>query len=336
MFATGSRALFVGLILSAAAAGQDRPLTLESVPPLERSAPHFYHAVAAPGRAVQVEWTATPTTVPLNRELILTFTVRNAANPHELKRPDLGQFEAITRHFQVLDRGDPSAKPGAAEVQSIYTLRPREIGRFELPRLEYRYFRPDLPAGRQFRTTYTQPFTITVEPPAATTDTNPPVPLDGPEEFFALAEPSRYPSPGRLAWLAPVAAIPFVVAGWVLMWRWLFPDAARLAKIRRHRAVRTALDQLRREQASPDLAATAATAFRGYLTARFGVPPMAQTPAEVAAALVELDQPLDRAADAERFLRACDEARFGSVHDGGASLAIAAEGLIRAWEGADG
>jgi hypothetical protein len=326
------------LLLTAisSAPAQDRRPSVEDLPPVERQAADFYNALAAGPRGVEVAWTADPPTVPVNGELTLTLTVRHAANPHELAKPDLRKLAAVTKRFQVLDRTDPPAAPDAAEAHFTYSLRPRSTDVKEIPPLKYVYFRKIGDDWKPF-TAYAASVPLTVTAAAAKpTPAAPPVPLDAPEEFFTLAE-EREPiaNPGRFGWLLPVAAVPVLVAAWVGLWRWLFPDAVRLAKLRRNRAARRALERLKKARAAADPAGAAAAAFRGYLAARFGMPPAAQTPAEVSAALAAVECPAEKAADAEAFLRACDAARFTALHDDGLSLTIAAESLITAWEGGD-
>lgn len=324
MCATGNL-LLVAVLFAA-------PPSLDDVPAVERTKPDFYNAVAT--KRVEVAWSAEPAAVPRDGEITLTLTVRNTANPHELAKPNLADVDAVTKHFQVLDRTDPPPDRTATEVRFTYTLRPRKVGEATVPALRYAYYRFD---QKEMQAARTKALPVTVTPPAPkVSPSTPPVPLDAPEEFFTLAEDThRFRIPGRFGWLLPAAVVPFAVVGWVLVWRWVFPDAARLAKLRRNRAVRLALDRLKKARTSPDPAGEAAAAFRGYLLGRFGVPPSAQTPTEVDAALTELGEPADRAADAAAFLRGCDATRFADVDDNGASLAAQAEALILAWEGAD-
>ena len=327
MSKTGS--LLTALLVFAA---QDRP-SVADLSPVERQTPGFYNALAAGSMGVQVEWAVDPPTVAVNGELTLTLTVRHAANPHELVKPDLRTFGEFTKRFQVLDRTDPPAPPDAAEVRFAYGLRPRSTGAQKVPSLRYVYFRKDGNAWKSL-TTYANSVPITVTAPAAKpAPSAAPVPLDAPEEFFTLAEERPTANPGRLGWLLPVAVVPFAVVGWVVLWRWLFPGAVRLAKLRRNRAARLALDRLKKARTSTDPAGASASAFRGYLSSRFGMPPAAQTPAEVSAALRAVECPVDRAADAEAFLRACDAARFTPTPDHGLSLTLQAEALVTAWEG---
>jgi hypothetical protein len=315
-------------------AAQDRP-SVEDLSAIERQTAHFYNALAAGSKGVQVEWAVDPPTVPVNGELILTLIVRHAANPHELLKPDLRQLNEFTDQFQILDRTDPPAPPDATEVQFTYGLRPRSTVVKDVPSLRYVYFRRVGKDWNQF-TTFAKSVPIMVSAAAAKPTPNaPPVPLDAPEEFFTLAEDRPVATPGRFGWLLPMAAVPVAVLTWVFLWHWLFPDAVRLAKLRRNRAARLALDRLKAARTSADPAGSAASAFRGYLTARFGMPPAAQTPAEVSTALRTVECPADRAADAEAFLRACDAARFTPTPDSGLSLTREAESLITRWEGVD-
>ena len=111
----------------------------------------------------------------------------------------------------------------------------------------------------------------------------------------------------------------------------LFPDSMRRAKLRRIRAVRVVLKQLKRAHTATDPAAETALAFRRYLTARFSMTPFAQTPEEVHAALMQLLHP--NADDARNFLWECDTNRFSVTSDNSLSLPRQAEALVLNWEG---
>lgn len=329
------------LFLTGFAFGQVRPPTLDDIPPLDRLKENFYGALDVSGKGMTVEWSA-PKTVSRDTEFTLTLIVRGAANPHELVRPDLRKFDEFKQRFQLLDKPDhsePTADPSAQEARFNYRLVPRAVGDVDVPRLVYLYYRPKAAEMDRFQTIGAKSLRIKItEPAPKSIATGLATPIEAPEEFFTLTEeePSAW-SPGLFAWLLPVAAIPFVVLFWLLVWQVYFPDAARLAKLRRNRATRMALDRLKKAPSSADPAdpaGAAAFAFRQYLTARFGLPPSAQTPTEVSAALRDAEQPADRATDAEAFLRACDAARFNQLSDSGLSLVTQAELLILDWEGA--
>jgi hypothetical protein len=128
---------------------------------------------------------------------------------------------------------------------------------------------------------------------------------------------------------------PLVAGGWYALWRRMYPDAVRLARMRRSRAARRAVDGIRRAGRSPDPPGTIAAAVLGYLRARYPLPPGAETPGELGDALRAAGLPDAEADAAVGFFRRCDEARFAPPGDTGLSLAAEAEALVarlEAWE----
>jgi hypothetical protein len=95
---------------------------------------------------------------------------------------------------------------------------------------------------------------------------------------------------------------------WFIAWRWLYPDAARRARIRRSRAATEALRELDRAGAAP--VQQVATIVANYLRYRFDVPAAEPTPAEVAEQLRRHAGTAKLADQAADFIRACDAARF--------------------------
>ena len=295
------------------------------VPPSE----HFY---GARGRSVTAEWSADRAEVPAGGDVVVTLTVRGAVNPAEVRRPGLRDLPKFRDRFEVIDPDRP-AEPGATEVRFRYILRPRSPAVTEVPELQFDYVNPAAPAGKQVRTTYAKKLPLRVLPPAPAAPP-PTVPLEAPEPFFELADRYREATgPGWAGWLGLVLAVPAGVVGWVLVWRAANPGGARLARLRRNRAVARALDALDRAAMAADPAAAAATAVRAYLVERWGMPPAAAVPAEVGAALATTALPADRAAAAAEFLRKCDAARFAPAGAGGRSPADDARQLILGWEG---
>lgn len=302
----------------------------DDAPPLLQPTEHFYNAL---GRSVSVEWSADKTTVPAGGDIAVSLVVRGATNPHRVRKPalrDLPKFKV----FEVLDAADPPAEKGAKEVRFDYVLRPRSAGVTEIPELQFNYANLAAPEGKQIRTTYAKKLPIRVTSPAPTV-TAPAGPLEAPERFFHLADDYREPTePGWPGWVGLVFAVPLGVVGWVFFWRLMNPDGVRLAKLRRNRAVARALDALRQAAKSPDPAANAAAAVRVYLIGRWGMPPDATVPTEIAEALKATDVPAERAAAAVEFFRKCDAARFAPKGDDRASLVEDARGMILNWEGA--
>ncbi len=297
---------------------------------VERTTADFYGAI---GPAVEVTWSAEPRTIPLNGELTLILIIRNAVNPHQLTRPDLHLLDSFTKSFQVLDTPPPNPIPmDATEVRFTYRLVPNARGMVVIPALAYAYFRPELPEGKRFKTTYAEAISITVTGPTLQSPTTPVMPIEAPESFFQLEEiPERTGDWPLFSWLVPIGLTPLFVGGWVIGWRRFFPDSMRMAKLRRIRAVRVVLKQLKRANSATDPAAETALAFRRYLTARFSMTPFAQTPEEVHAALTQLLHP--NADAARNFLWQCDTTRFAATSDNALSLPRQAEALVLNWEG---
>ena len=166
------------LVLAIAPAAGPAGLTLADIPPIDRRAADFYGAIAAGPDKVTAAWAVSPAEIPLDGDTTLTLTVRNAANPGELARPDLGRMSDKFGAFQVEDL--PDEPPEAGVVRFRYRLRPRAAGTLTVPALTYRYYRPRYPEGRRFQTTYADPVTVTVTPPVVE-PTRVVVPVEGPD-----------------------------------------------------------------------------------------------------------------------------------------------------------
>ena len=315
-----SLALLVALSLAAPAA----PPSVDAIPPVERPAEHFYGAIAG-NKPVRVRWEGVPASVPLGGSFTLTLVVEDAANPHELTRPPLMELADFRERFTAADPL-PDERPGE-DVRFRYRMTPRNAGRFEVPELEYASYRPTAPAGHRTDTTYAAGVSFTVTPSAVAVV--PPVPVAGDDSLFTLrGGAGAGGGPGWGWWAGLVAVGAGGCVGWVVGWRVLSPDGVRLARIRRHKAVRVALDRLTRAESAEEIGAT----VRAYLASRWGLAGGAQTPAEVAAGLIAAGVANEHAAEAERLLRDIDAARFGGGEGVPASRAA---GLVRRWEGGE-
>ncbi len=320
------------LLISPAA---PRP-SVNDLSPVDRQRDDFYGAITGGGK-VTAAWALSTDKATLGTDLTLTLTVTNAANPHELSRPPLADRDDFRKLFGVIeDVPGPAPPPDAARVEFRYKLRPRAEGKYSLPELKYLYYAQAAPPDRRFQTAFVAavPFSVT-KPPVPK---SPVVPLDGPTQFFQVRSAAVFPpsgGPSAWWWAGLLGGAAVLTAGWIVGWRVWYPDAARLARIRRTRAVRVAFDRLRTAALSPDPTADTATAFRRYLHDRFGLPYSATTPAEVATGLTELNLPPDRIAEAEQLLRRCDAARFAAAGDIMVSPDEALR-LIERWEGVAG
>jgi hypothetical protein len=322
----------LAILLLALSTAAPRP-SINDLSPVDRQRDDFYGAITGGGKVTAV-WALSTDKATLGADLTLTLTVTNAANPHELTRPPLADRDDFRKLFGVIeDIPGPAPPPDAAKVEFRYKVRPRKEGTFQLPELKYLYYAQAAPPDRRFQSAFIEglPFSVS-KPPVPK---SPVVPLDGPPQFFQVRSAAVFPPSGGPTtwwWAGLLGGAVVLTAGWVIGWRVWYPDAARLARIRRTRAVRVALDRLRAAERSPDSTAATAIAFRRYLHDRFGLPYSATTPAEVAAGLTELDLLPDRVADAEKLLRDCDAARFAAVGDAAVSPESAVR-LIERWEG---
>jgi hypothetical protein len=306
-----------------------------SIPVSGRPTSDFY---GARGTGVRVAWSLDRTAVPLDEEIVATLVVTNVDNPRDVARPDLKTLPKFHTQFVVIDQ--PDAPPAAAkEVKFTYRLRPRDLAVKELPRLDFHYYNHSAAGGKQFPLTQTQKnLAITVTPPKPKA-APPVVPLRESEHLFAVARGESVLdgppfAPCNWGWAAVGFAGPLAAVVWFLVWRRVFPDAGRLAKLRRSRAAHRATDAIHRAGRTPDPPAALANAVLGYLRSRFPLPPGAVTPTEVGAALADLDLPAAECEDVAEFLRACDEARFSPSGDNDASLTATAAAIVARLEAA--
>jgi hypothetical protein len=291
---------------------------------------HYYKAR---GIGLQVKWEVPLTTVEEGRELTATLVVGSARypvlNPTEVVKPDLSKLPRFANLFSVTDVKDPPPQADAKEVRFTYKLKPRNRLVTEVPPFEFYYLNPSAPPNKDpYRYTVAASITISVtEPPP-----KPVIPMPEADRLFDIATgPDVLGAPFvpcQWAWLAAGLFGPLAALGWFLVWRRIYPNAARLAHIRRSRAARRATDAIRRAHRTPDPPATIAAAVLGYLRARFPLPDSAVTPSEIGAALVEADVPHELAEQIADVFRACDRARFAPADDEAGALAAGAETAV--------
>ena len=305
----------------------------QEVPLVGQPMTNFYGAV---GTAVRVTWrldrAGDPVEVAENEEFVATLTVSGVSNPAKVTRPDLKALDEFRERFVIRDGSDPPPAATGTEVSFSYQLRPRDRRVTELPALEFHYFNPTAAVGKQFKTTVARPVRLRVTA-APEKRAEPAVPLQEPEHLFAvttgpevLAAP-RF-TPGRGWWLGLAVAGPMAAGGWYWVWRRLYPDGPRLARLARSRATRRASEAIRRAGASSEPPAALAWALIGYLRERHRLPAAAVTPGEVATALRELGMASGDVEAVTAFLRSCDAARFSATSDSGRSLTTEAVALL--------
>jgi hypothetical protein len=290
----------------------------------------------ARGSKVTAAWGLDRIEVPEDGVLTASLTIRGATNPHEIVRPDLAKVRdedgrhPFAERFQIEDVSGASARPEAKEVVFVYRLRPRGLGVNRLPSLPF-WYDTGVRVGNPFQLTRAKGIDIVV---ARVAKARPPaVPLIEPDRLFQLEAgpglPDREPfAPGVGSWVVLFGLGLAIAGGWYAGWRWAYPDGARLARLRRSRAVRRATDAIGRAGRGADPAGAVAAAVIGYLRARFPLPPGAETPAEVEEGLRAAGQTAPVLDWVEAFLRRCDELRFAPTSDRPLSLAAEAESLL--------
>ncbi len=305
---TGS-ALVIALLLVA-------PPGVADLAPLDRQARDFYGAI---GPAVEVRWRAEAMTATVGSDIVVSLVVRNALNADELLRPPL-DLPADT--FQVLNAESPPRRLPGDAVAFDSVLRPRRAGTFQLPALPYAYYRPDRPDGKRFLTAYADPLSLTVLPAEPTTGSPkaqslPTLMLSLPQETWADRVPGW-------AWLVPVGVVvPSLFAARRVIGSRHFARASDS-----HPALAQARRRLADAGGSDDPVAAIRSAIHDYLTARCGLPGVARTPSEIAAALVK--SPATAAVVA--VLERCDATRFSPLGDDALSLARAGTAAVEACE----
>ncbi len=317
MCATGSRALLVLLFATSGFAAD--------APAIHQSHPNFSNAIAGPG--FDVSWTATP--LELSTDGVITLTIRfvGVANPDRVRRPDLASRPPFKANFREILNGT-DVPPDAMSATFTYRLRPRNEAVRGIPELEVAYYRP----GSGVSTKYCDEIPLTIKPAA-----NAPAavrPLDAPERFFALPDPNRATArqPAWFDWIGLIAILSVAPTVWIFIWRKRNPDGLRLAKLRRNRAVRAALDGLDRAGRSPEPVAAAVRVFHVYLAARFGAAAPSPTPGDIARAMAEVELPAGRIAEAVQLVRDCDASRFAGEANPEAFSVPRVRRLILAWE----
>lgn len=311
MSVTGKPRLFLAILLAiglvSSLRAEDRP-RIADLPVIDRTADDFYQILVVGNRGLSASWEADPERVPIDGEFTLTLTLKNVANPTEVKKPPLATLPGFHDRFQIEAQSDP---PPGELVIFRYRVRPRQRDIIEIPSLKLVYYRVDYPEGKRFQTTYARPIPLTVTAAEPRPQVTPIVPLEGPESFFTLAEESgsRIDLP-EWGWLVPIAVV-LPIAGLI---RWRQRASQELSALYRQ-AARHARRRLTRALTQPDPLREIVTAMRDYQAERF---PANQEPAEL-----------------REFFTLADAARFGPDPVEPSQLAARAGQIVTAYERAD-
>jgi hypothetical protein len=334
-------AVFVFTASSADARAKPRPAVEE--PPLAGQPMSFSGGIGRFKVAARVSATEVRAEDPLLYTLHVSCVGPLGRAPD---RPDLRKLPRFKSRFDIQDapaRDPVAARPAGNAWEFRYILKPRSPEVTEVPPLLFSYYKPGvIPAHKGYWTTATSTIPIKVSPrsraivPTAAGD-----PLRAPERFYHITEGAavlRYDDglaqPQKWTIALVLVGPPALALGWYLTWRRRYPNAARLAKIRRSRAALQALQALHAVK-DADAAARAhhaAKAVDAYLRDRFALTGSAPTPAEIETHLHEVGLASTRAVQVADFFRACDAACFAPMPSS-ENLPAAAEHLILTLEG---
>lgn len=304
--------------------------------------------------AMRVE--ASPQIVQADEAITLRVTVMawgKVISPPS--RLDLRQVSAFERSFHVEDgdlvktesdgeRGDDTPRfagergvlPPRFSVESecdgqsglrvvscwFYRLRPKGTHVREVPSVPFLFYNPHLlPPDRGYQLLFSDAIPLTVRPAEKVG-----VPPDFPEEVTEPATGAGLTARHVLWRVGPRTVLvallgpPLGCVGWYAVWRRLYPDAARAARLRRGRAARIALDALARVGGDDRTHADAIIAvLSNYLRMRFETTSSTLTPDEAADVLHRAG--LDSYGVALREVwRRADEIRFAAVPRGRVAL----------------
>ena len=303
------------LVLSLAAVADE--------PPIQNRPTNFSGAVGT----FRISMEAQPTQVL--RDETLTLTVRITADgpfTGAPKKPDLRAIAAFNQRFYIEPL--PEQPSNGPEWQFVYRLRPRDLSVDAVPSLPLVYFKPSKsPAGRgSYQTAHASSIPITVKepPPPVAPPTEEAPHFAAPESAYDLAEgsavlakPWTVPVSGPVLLALALLLPPGICAAWYLLWRKLYPDAAKVAQQRRSRAARAALHKLERcrRLPMPQQADQAAGAVIGYLRQRVDLTTAEPTPDEAVAPLQALGCEPEIVDKVRLFLQERDRACFADLGD---------------------
>lgn len=315
--------LFAAILLCSVTVRAEPPSVIEA--PLFYQPPNFNGAV---GKSFKVTMIASRTELSSDERLELTLRIEPVGQfwkPPE--RPNLKDFKVFPKfneRFHITpakDHKDRDAKsPNAPPWEFYYRLQPRKGVRVErIPPFAFTWYKPpvDPALPGYFATTYAREIELKVV--GRPEDAISPDPIKAPEFIFRVADGRkvlrRETHFGMPSWpvLALLMLTPlFASLAWCMVWRRMYPDAARLARMKRSRAARLALDSLAGLQAvsGADRAARVARIFSQYLRYRMALPGAEPTPVEIELFLAEQGCSRELVDRAVELVRACDAGRF--------------------------
>ncbi len=281
-----------------------------------------------------IQASAEPTDVRVEEPITLRIRITGSGpEKYEPDRKHLQLFSGWDENFYVQEmRDEHQIERDKRTWLFVYRLKPKHAKLNAIDGIKLVYYDPSIAGKKKFVTRFVEPIKITVKPKRA--DPGPVTVLAAPESFYEHAASADVltgtVSPFALsggALAAVLLAVPCVCLIGAFAWRRLFPDKRGLKERRRSQAAERALADLRAGSGSPW-----AVVCR-YLRQRLDFAARDATPREVARFLKRRGFALERCAQGQAFLQACDAVRYtGGVAPDGKSLADEAATLIQTLE----
>ena len=269
----------------------------------------------------RLEVEAEPRQLNSDEAVQLSVTVR-ALGPvlKPPKRLALDEIAAFARAFHLSDWPDeaPPADTHSGVWRWRYRLVPRGPWVSEIPSVPFLFYNPDFtPPERGYQLLYAEPIPLRVRPPEklGPAPDYPPSVMEPVSASQLTRWGGRWRPDGRAALLALLGPPVLCLLGWWI-WQRCFPDAARLAALRKQHAFRQALDALQRTPRESRPAAEHLVAvLTAYLRARYPLRGETPTPAEVAATL-RPSVATELVERVTRWWQQADAVRFGRQEQG--------------------
>jgi hypothetical protein len=251
----GGVRLSLALALVVLLAGMGRGEIIDpNQPPLVNQPEDFERTGAAVGPAFRVSMRVLPQEVQVGQEFTLTVRIQATGPcPHPPSRPQLRDLKPFQKEQFQMERADkkklgrPDRTPDKNTWEFDYKLKPLSDAVQRIPSWTFVYWKPSgspVVPGR-YESPRVDGVPLTVKPKPAEAKPVVQVPIQAPE---AILQPVEGPAllsrqgtaevPALPILLLLLLAPPLVAIDGYLIWRRLFPDAAKRAHIRRSLAAR--------------------------------------------------------------------------------------------------
>lgn len=322
-----AKVFVVALICAGPTFGQ--PLSID--PPLVGRPDGFSNIVGK----YDIQVSAEPTDVRVEEPITLRVRIIGSGpEKYEPDRKHLDLFPNWDNDFYVQEmRDEHRMERDKMTWLFVYRLKPKNVNVKTISGITLVYYNPSIVGKKKFVTVPADPIDITVKSKPA--DPGPVVtPSAVPDSFYSRASSAEVLAPpleptGLGAGLLGVVllGVPCVCLVGALILRRIYPAEPALLDRRRSRAAQQALAKIRGGSDSPW------SVMCGYLRARFDYAAQDATPREAAKFLKRRGFALERCAQAEAFLQACDAVQFtGNATMPAKTLADEAARLIQALE----